>query len=216
MRVKTCVSRYLWFTAGVLLNSLGVALITTASLGTSPISSLPYVLSLRFPVTLGTFTFFMNMGFILLQVALLRRAFQPIQFLQIAVNAVFSVFIDVSMGLLAWLDITSLPMAAAVLALGCGVLGLGISVEVAPRVLMVPGEGVVQAIAAVSGCRFGSVKVAFDASLVAAALVLSLLFFGRIQGLGAGTVISALALGRVVNLCSRKLPLISHISALAA
>ena len=212
--LKTYLPRYLWFLAGVLINSFGVALITRAALGTSPISSLPYVLSFRFPVTLGQFTFAMNLFFILGQVLLLRRDFQPIQLLQVAVNAVFSAFIDVSMGLLSWLEISSLPMAVLVLALGCAVLAFGISVEVAPRVLMVPGEGIVQAIAAVTGWRFGGVKAGFDAALVAAALVLSLLFFHRLQGLGAGTILSALAVGRIVNLYNRKLSLISRISAL--
>lgn len=214
--LKVYVPRYLWFFAGVLINSFGVALITRAALGTSPISSLPYVLSFRFPVTLGQFSFIMNMFFILGQALLLRKNFQPIQFLQVAVNAVFSGFIDVSMDLLSWLEITSLPMAALTLALGCAVLAFGISVEVAPQVLMVPGEGIVQAIAAVTGWRFGNVKVGFDASLVATALVLSLLFFHRLQGLGIGTIFSALAVGRFVNLYNRKLPLISRISALAA
>ena len=214
--LKTYLPRYLWFLAGVLINSFGVALITRAALGTSPISSLPYVLSFRFPVTLGQFTFAMNLFFILGQVLLLRRDFQPIQLLQVAVNAVFSAFIDVSTGLLSWLEISSLPMAVLVLALGCAVLAFGISVEVAPRVLMVPGEGIVQAIAAVTGWRFGNVKVGFDAALVATALVLSLLFFHRLQGLGAGTILSALAVGRFVNLYNRRLPLISRISALAS
>ena len=214
--LKTYLPRYLWFLAGVLINSFGVALITRAALGTSPISSLPYVLSFRFPVTLGQFTFAMNLFFILGQVLLLRRDFQPIQLLQVAVNAVFSAFIDVSMDLLSWLEISSLPMAVLVLALGCAVLAFGISVEVAPRVLMVPGEGIVQAIAAVTGWRFGNVKVGFDAALVATALVLSLLFFHRLQGLGAGTILSALAVGRFVNLYNRRLPLISRISALAS
>ena len=214
--LKTYLPRYLWFLAGVLINSFGVALITRAALGTSPISSLPYVLSFRFPVTLGQFTFAMNLFFILGQVLLLRRDFQPIQLLQVAANAVFSAFIDVSMGLLSWLEISSLPMAVLVLALGCAVLAFGISVEVAPRVLMVPGEGIVQAIAAVTGWRFGNVKVGFDAALVATALVLSLLFFHRLQGLGAGTILSALAVGRFVNLYNRRLPLISRISALAS
>ena len=214
--LKTCLPRYLWFLAGVLINSFGVALITRAALGTSPISSLPYVLSFRFPVTLGQFTFAMNLFFILGQVLLLRRDFQPIQLLQVAVNAVFSAFIDVSMDLLSWLEISSLPMAVLVLVLGCAVLAFGISVEVAPRVLMVPGEGIVQAIAAVTGWRFGNVKTAFDATLVSTALLLSLLFFHRLQGLGIGTIFSALAVGRFVDLYNRRLPLISRISALGA
>lgn len=211
---KNWVSRYGWFVAGVLLNSFGVALITKAALGTSPISSLPYVLSFRFPVTLGQFTFVMNMFFILGQWLLLRKDFHPIQFLQIAVNVLFSLVIDVSMGLLSWLEPDTLPAQLLALAAGCAVLAFGISIEVAPRVLMVPGEGIVQAITAVSGCRFGSVKVGFDATLVATALVLSLLFFHQLQGLGVGTILSALAVGRIVNLYNRRLPLISRISAL--
>ena len=35
--------RYIIFFIGLYINSLGVALITKASLGTSPISSIPYV-----------------------------------------------------------------------------------------------------------------------------------------------------------------------------
>lgn len=48
--------RYLVFFVGLFINSLGVSLITKAELGTSPISSIPYVLSLKFPMTLGGFT----------------------------------------------------------------------------------------------------------------------------------------------------------------
>ena len=99
---------------------------------------------------------------------------------------------------------------------GCAVLGFGISVEVAPRVLMVPGEGIVQAIAVVTGRQFGNVKTAFDATLVSTALLLSLLFFHQLQGLGIGTIFSALAVGRFVDLYNRRLPLISRISALGA
>ena len=214
--IKIALSRYGWFTAGVLLNAFGVALITKAALGTSPISSLPYVLSLRFPVTLGQFTFLMNMLFILAQVLLLRKDFRPVQLLQVAVNVVFSLFIDVSMGLLSWMEVGVLPMRLLALAVGCAVLCFGISVEVAPRVLMVPGEGIVQAIAVVTGRQFGNVKTAFDATLVSTALLLSLLFFHRLQGLGIGTIFSALAVGRFVDLYNRRLPLISRISALGA
>lgn len=50
------VKRYIIFLIGLFINSLGVSLITKADLGTSPISSIPYVLSLNFPMTLGQFT----------------------------------------------------------------------------------------------------------------------------------------------------------------
>ena len=211
---KHDIPRYCWFVIGVLINSFGVALITKAALGTSPISSLPYVLSFRFPVTLGQFSFILNMVYIVGQILLLRRDFRPVQLLQIAVNVVFSSFIDVSMDLLDWLEPEFLPVKVLALAAGCAVLGFGISVEVAPKVLMVPGEGIVQAIAKVSGWRFGTVKVNFDAALVILAVSLSLLFFHRLQGLGVGTIVSALTVGRFVNIYNRHLPLIRKISAL--
>lgn len=77
--MKAYVYRYFWFTAGLFINSMGIALITKAALGTSPISSLPYVLSLRFPLSFGQFTFIINMFFILGQILLLRSRFQPLQ-----------------------------------------------------------------------------------------------------------------------------------------
>ena len=216
MKQHHYVSRYLWFVLGVLVNSFGVALITQAALGTSPISSIPYVLSLRFPITLGEFTFILNLVYILGQIVLLRRAFQPIQLLQIAVNVIFSAFIDVSMNLLSWLQPDHIAVKLIALILGCAILGVGISIEVAPDVLVVPGEGIVRAMTQVSGKRFGSVKVFFDCTLAAIALILSFLFFHGLNGLGLGTVISALIIGRFVNLYNRYLPLIPYLRGLAA
>lgn len=216
MKQHHYVSRYLWFVLGVLVNSFGVALITQAALGTSPISSIPYVLSLRFPITLGEFTFILNLVYIFGQIVLLRRDFQPIQLLQIAVNVIFSAFIDVSMSLLSWLQPDHIAVKLIALILGCAILGVGISIEVAPDVLVVPGEGIVRAMTQVSGKRFGSVKVFFDCTLVAIALILSFLFFHGLNGLGLGTVISALIIGRFVNLYNRYLPLIPYLRGLAA
>ena len=207
--------RYLFFVIGVMINSFGVALITKAALGTSPISSVPYVLSLKFTPTLGEFTFVMNLAFIALQPILLRRDYKPIQLLQVFVNLLFSWFIDVSMNLLGWFAPQNIVVELIALLLGCAVLGFGISVEVAPDVLRVPGEGLVGALAQVTKIRFGSVKVAFDVTLVAISLTLSLIFFHGLNGLGLGTVISALIVGRFVNLFNARLPLIARIAGLA-
>ena len=194
-------ARYACLAAGVLINSFAIALITKSALGTSPISSLPYVLSLAFPaLSFGLLTFICNTAFIVLQIALLRRDFQPVQLLQMAVNVIFSWAIDVSMALLAGFDPHGIVAQTLGVVLGCAVLAFGVCIEVAPQVIVVPGEGAVRAIAQVTQKRFGTVKVIFDATLVATALVLSLLFFGEIRGLGLGTIIAALAVGRFCNL----------------
>lgn len=214
---NSIVLRYIAFFVGLVINSFGVVLITEASLGTSPISSLPYVLSLRFTaLSFGMTTFIVNAVFILIQALLLRRDFEPILLLQFVADFLFSAFIDMSEMLLSWYSPTTLGAQIAGVVLGSAILAVGVSIEVAPNVVVVPGEGTVRVIARVSGVRFGTVKNCFDLSLVAIALVLSFAFFGDIEGLGAGTVISALLVGQIVNLANAHLPIVEKIRQLAS
>ena len=210
------IERLVWFSAGILINSLGIVLITKGALGTSQISSIPYVLSLQLPsISFGMFSFIMNMVYIVLQALLLRRQFKPIQLLQIVVNVVFSASIDVFMAMLSFYAPQQLFTRVLSAVAGCIVLAFGISVEVAPDLIMVPGEGIVAAISKVSGRRFGSVKVVFDVTLILIAALLSWLFFGNIVGVGVGTLLSAVSVGQFVNLINRHVPLLQHIRALA-
>lgn len=213
--MKNLAPRYGFFVLGVAINSFGVAFITKSALGTSQISSVPYVLSLWQPsMSFGMTTFLFNMLFILGQVVLLRRDFHPIQFLQIAVNVLFSGLIDVSMALLGFFQPETLPVRLLSLLVGCVILAVGISIEVAPDTLVVPGEGIVRAISQVSRKRFGTVKVYFDVALIVIAVVLSFLFFGKLNGIGVGTVVSALTVGKFVNIIDRHFPLLNYIRAL--
>ena len=97
------------------------------------------------------------------------------------------------------------------LLVGCTILALGICIEVAPNVLVVPGEGIVKAICQVSRKKFGSVKVIFDVTLILTAACLSLLFFHHLNGLGIGTIISALLVGRIVNIIQKHLHILQCI-----
>ena len=210
------IERLVWFSAGILINSFGIVLSTKGALGTSQISSIPYVLSLQLPsISFGMFSFIMNMVYIVLQALLLRRQFKPIQLLQIVVNVVFSASIDVFMAMLSFYAPQQLFTRVLSAVAGCIVLAFGISVEVAPDLIMVPGEGIVAAISKVSGRRFGSVKVVFDVTLILIAALRSWLFYGNIVGVGVGTLLSAVSVGQFVNLINRHVPLLQHIRALA-
>ena len=210
------IERLAWFAAGILINSFGIVLITKGALGTSQISSIPYMLRLQVPsISFGMFSFIMNMVYIVLQALLLRKQFKPFQLLQIVVNVVFSASIDVFMAMLSFYAPLQLFTRMLSAITGCIVLAFGISVEVAPDLIMVPGEGIVAAISKVSGRRFGSVKVAFDVTLILIAAALSWVFFGDLVGVGVGTLLSAVSVGQFVNLINRHVPLLQHIRALA-
>ncbi len=214
--MSTLIKRYFFFILGLIINSFGVAFITKSALGTSQISSIPYVLSLKFTnLSFGQTTFIFNMLFILIQLLILKKDFRPIQFLQIAANILFSFFIDVSMTLLTSLNPQTIPLRSLSLLVGCAILAVGISVEVAPDVIKVPGEGIVHAMARVSGMEFGKVKIRFDVTLIIIAIVLSFLFFQRLNGVGLGTIVSAILIGPMISFVNRHLPGIEKIRGLA-
>ena len=206
--------RLVFFALGIVINSFGVALITLGNLGTSAISSVPYVCSLQFPMfSFGVTTFIWNILLILLQVVLLRRDFKPFQFLQIMVNVLFSAMIDVSMAILGVLHPTMLWEQFLCIGLGCVALAFGIVIELAPNVVVVPGEE--RSPFVTSGVRVGTVKAVFDITLIIIAAVLSLIFFHGLRGVGIGTVISAVLVGPIINIVNRVFTFQHCIQALA-
>ena len=181
--------RYIVFLIGLFINSLGVSLITKANLGTSPISSIPYVLSLNFPFTLGQFTIAFSLLLILIQLIILRRNFKAEHLLQIPVSILFGYFIDLTMVMLFFVDPQSYISSVAYLLIGC----------------MLPGESFVRAVSSTWKTEFGTTKVAFDVSLTVIAAVLSIIFARRLDGVREGTVIAALLVGFIARLFGRKL-----------
>lgn len=93
------VKRYLVFFLGLLANALGVAFITKAALGTSPIAAIPYVLSLILPkLTLGEWTIVFSFLLIFIQLLIERRNANKVQLLlQCGISFVFGYFIDLAM-----------------------------------------------------------------------------------------------------------------------
>ena len=197
--------RYLIFLVGLFVNSLGVSLITKANLGTSPISSIPYVLSLNFPFTLGNFTIFFSIFLIALQLIILRKNFKLEHILQIPVSIILGYFIDLTMILFSWVNPEAYIMKIVYLLIGCLILGVGVYMEVLADVVMLPGESFVRAIVLTWKTNFGTTKICFDVSMSVIAAVLSFVFAGRLDGVREGTVIAALLVGFIARLIGKKL-----------
>lgn len=203
--------RYSMFLVGAMICATGIAFITRAGLGTSPVSSVPFVLSLLTDQKwMGVFTFFFNMLFLLLE-ALLTRRFTWAQALQIPATLLFSVCINAAMALIPtryggpWLD------SAVYLVLGCLIMALGIALEVMADVIMLPAEAFVRALSQTIRRDFGNVKVGFDSALTLAAAALALVGLHMLNGVREGTLISALAVGQLVKLYTRRLGWLKHL-----
>lgn len=191
---------------GLTCIALGIAMAKHAGIGTSPISSLPAVLTeasalYGIPLTMGAWTFVFNLAYFLLEIALLRSKFAPIQFLQIPLFFVLSVSVDAWLVLLQGFPAAGYAQQMLFLLASIVVLGFGIRVQLASNLLMTPGDAAVQVISYVSRRRFSSCKVAWDVTLMCLAAVASLTLLGGLCQVREGTILSAIFVGVAVRAC---------------
>ena len=194
------IKRYIFLLVGLFVNGLGVSFITKAGLGTSPITSIPYTLSLGFTPTVGMFTLVFNIFLVILQVILLRRNFQLQNLLQLPIIALFSFFIDLTMSLLGFMQPETYAMKVVSLIVGCLILGFGGFMEMVANVAMLPGEATVRAVSDVFSTDFGKTKIAFDSSMTIIAAILSFIMFKHLDGVREGTIVAAILVGFIARL----------------
>lgn len=194
------IKRYIFLLVGLFVNGLGVSFITKAGLGTSPITSIPYTLSLGFTPTVGMFTLVFNIFLVILQVILLRRNFQLQNLLQLPIIALFSFFIDLTMSLLGFMQPETYAMKIVSLIVGCLILGFGVFMEMVANVAMLPGEATVRAVSDVFSTDFGKTKIAFDSSMTIIAAILSFIMFKHLDGVREGTIVAAILVGFIARL----------------
>lgn len=195
--------RYVVFGISLLVIALGISLITRSDLGTSPITSVPYVASLNTPVSLGVYFFLFTLVLIALQMLLLgkkgimeRKTELVMQF---PVAFFLSVFTDLAMWLTSCYEPHVYYLKIISLVLGCGVLALGICLEVIADVTMISAEYTIQFATLRFKKEFGTIKVCFDITLVVLAVLCSWWLSGRIEGVREGTIIAALITGPFVR-----------------
>ena len=197
--MQELMERYATLIVGLFLMSIGIALSIHAQLGITPISCPPYVLSLGLRPTVGQFTIAMHVLFVLIQVAILRRSFPKLQYMQLVMGFLFGFFIDFSVWLTEWMAPEAYWMRVLYVIVGSAILAVGIVFEVTPKVMLIAGEGLMLVLAKLWKKPFGKVKIGFDCSLIAISLVFSFFLFGEIRGVREGTLISALLVGFFVG-----------------
>ena len=156
-------------------------------------------------MTLGNFTIIFSIFLILLQLLILRKNFKIENVLQIPVSIAFGYFIDLTMYMFFWVDPQNYVVKLISLLAGCVVLGFGVYMEVLADVVMLPGESFVRAIVQTWNTNFGTTKIIFDSSMTIMAGVLSVLFFGKLNGVREGTIMAALLVGFIARLFGKYL-----------
>lgn len=213
-RILSFLWQHLLLLVSLCIMTLGVAVCVRSRLGSSVISTLPYVFEtagvegLGVPsLTIGQYTYLMNAILVLGQIAVLRRRFEPVQLFQLLVGFVFGSLIDANMLLTSWLIPVVMWQKVLAQMAGCTVLGIGIALEVRCGSVTMPGEGFPVAVSRVTGMEFPKVKIMVDISMVVMAVIFCYVFFGAWQWyiVGIGTLFAMVYVGMVVRMVGRRL-----------
>lgn len=193
--------RYTLFIIGLFIAAMGVALSTKASLGTSPVASVPYSVSLMS----GRFTFggWLNLWSVIqitVQVLLLRRKCKPVEIvIQTILAFVYGYLTNFACYLIRGLDVQGYIFQFACMLLGCLVLGLGIWVQLKGNVAMLPGEAMNRAISTVTGKKYENIKIFFDVVYIMVSALLGICFLGGLKGVREGSIIAAVLIGNIIK-----------------
>lgn len=191
------IKRILLFVCGLFVTSLGVAFSIISTLGTTPISSIAYSLTLITNINIGITTFVFNAALIFIQILILRSDFEKKRLLQFINCLLFGYFTDLALYLVSFINFTpSLLISVIFLIISIFLIALGIFIYMPANITPLPGEGCVQAIARVSNWRFSTIKVLFDATMVVTSILLCGLFYTNILGaVNIGTIMAAVFVG---------------------
>ncbi len=198
--MKCIVRKAAVFVIALTIMALSASLSTKASLGVSPISSVPYTLSLIPGTTsFGAWTFIFNMILFIAGILVMKRNYKPMYALCAVFVIIFSylcdVFLIVFEGVVPdnYLEQWAIELISAVL------LAFGIALSMVSSISMLPGDFFVRFVARVKDLNFGHTKIVFDFSCIVASIVISLIFLPEISGIREGTIMFIIAVGPMVN-----------------
>lgn len=196
--------KWLVYLLGIQLLAIGIICNTRTRLGVAAFSSVFYALSVIFDISLGQASMILYIILILLQIMMFKKITRIIA-LEIPFSIVFSFVTDFYDYLLGFDDLsaiqTFLLLCAALLA-----NSLGVYLTVKCNIAVTPVEGMVSAISDVFHIEFSKAKNGFDLSMILITVVLCLLLRQPIHGIGIGTVISAVVVGRLISIWEKWLP----------
>ena len=206
--MKKTILRWSIYLLGMLFLAFGIVLSMKTGLDNAPISSVAISISEIWTLNLGVVNFVVYAVFIAAQFILRGKNSKVIDLLQLVVSVVFSWALNLFKewipytvaegGKYSWVNLGLLLVSIVF-------IGIGVSASVNMRLIPNPGDGIVFALTEKIGWEHGTTKNVFDISCVCVTTIISFAFGGKLVGVGVGTVVAMLGVGRVVALVNRLL-----------
>ena len=185
---------------GLYLITVGVAFSIKSSLGSAPVSSIPYAMNLIWSIEIGVATIIFHTILVIIELILLKKDFKKKHFLQVFVGILFGAFTSFSVSLMNFIPPAGNFSVALLMSLITILfIALGLFFYVPTNLIPLSVEGVTQAIAIVTNRPFPRIKVYFDVCVVSSSLILSFVFLHHFGSVGIGTILGALFVGTTVK-----------------
>ena len=193
------------YVIGLFVMALGIVLIKKADTGVSPVSVIPAALANIFPsLTFGNTTIFFQL-FCLALIILVQRKIDLKTVLIFPLAIVFGYIIDLYMFLLAF-DTLPIWLCYVLCLAGIAFTALGIVIIVGADLMLPSPDALNRTVSTVYHRPLSQVKMAGDALWVVIAVVIELIFCGKLLSVWIGTVLSVLLTGKMVGLFGKWLP----------
>jgi uncharacterized protein len=183
----------------LVINTLGVMLMLYSGSGISAISSVPYAFSLVFPVfTLGTWTYLFQ-GALVLSLMIMRRSFVPSYMFSFVTGFIFGKLLDIHS---LWIDVLpdSLPWRISYFVVSYILICIGIALCNRCGLPIIPTDLFPRELTDITALGYSKIKIGFDIACITATAAMTWGSLGHISGLGIGTVLAALTMGKVIDI----------------
>ena len=197
---KKCM-RAVIYVLGFVFLALGIILNTKSDFGVTAIISVPYALHLVTGYNYGNMCLAVYLVYAAVEYIVKGRNFKAFDLLQLPVSLAITRLFNLFTALLP--DPAAIAPRIVCMLLGIVCTGLGASLMLHARFVPTPADGMVQALSDRTGRSAGFCKNCFDLTSVAASCIFGLICRGKILGVGIGTVLAMIFVGRVMALYGR-------------
>ena len=196
------------YVIGLICLALGTAFIERTGFGVSMVVAPAYVLHLKASQFLPFFSFGMAaytlQAAILLLMMLLLRRIKLSYFFSFVTAVLYGLALDASMSVISLIPTGGLVLNIVFYALGMLLCCSGVSLLFHTYIPPEAYELFVKEVSQKFHLNINKLKTVYDCSSCVLSILLSLLFFGRLHGVGPGTVVTALVNGTLIGLLSKR------------
>lgn len=197
--------RLIFYFIGLNLIAVAVVLNIRYDFGVAAFSSVMYSISEIYKISLGTASIICYLLFVLIQ-CILSKKMTLAYFLEIPLSFAFGFLTDLYDWVVPEIG-GNIVLRMVLFILTMFVTAMGVYLCVKTDVVLTPTDGIVKTIAEVFSFPFSAVKNIFDISLILISVFLCLINRTELYGIGVGTVLTALFIGRIIKLYERYLPM---------